>query len=43
MLALADCKKLSRKPTRNECRVYYCDECQAWHLTSKRLKEDGDS
>ena len=20
---------------RRECRMYYCDECKAWHLTSK--------
>ena len=43
MMALADCRKLSKKPTRNECRIYYCEECHAWHLTSKRLKEDRDN
>ena len=21
---------------RKECRMYYCDECQSWHLTSQK-------
>jgi hypothetical protein len=24
-----------RKEGRRECRVYYCDNCRCWHLTSK--------
>jgi hypothetical protein len=24
---------------RKECRTYYCDTCNCWHLTSKEYKE----
>ena len=24
---------------RRECREYYCEECQAWHLTSQKKQE----
>lgn len=23
---------------RNECRIYFCGECDGWHLTSKKRK-----
>lgn len=42
---LAKCKKrkldertaqrIVAKPTREECRMYFCAECRAWHVTSK--------
>lgn len=36
LFALSQTQKVGRyKPLRNECRVYYCKECQAYHLTSK--------
>lgn len=34
MFALASCRS-ARKGTRMERRMYYCDKCEAWHLTSK--------
>lgn len=27
--------KKSSKQYRKECRKYYCDRCNSWHLTSK--------
>jgi len=27
----------SSKNYRKECRTYYCEKCNAWHLTSKEL------
>lgn len=37
-MALISCwKKVYRKAdwSRREKRIYYCNECKAWHLTSK--------
>jgi hypothetical protein len=31
--------KKSSKQYRKECRMYYCDKCNAWHLTSKETNE----
>lgn len=28
-------KKADKKP----CRTYYCNECEAWHLTSQTTKQ----
>lgn len=38
MIALASCQKSGRfgNSKRNECRLYYCDICKSYHLTSKR-------
>ena len=37
MFALSQCKRVGRsKGKRNECRFYFCDECKAYHLTSKK-------
>lgn len=34
--ALNYIKKYEKKRQyRKECRAYYCDDCMAWHLTSK--------
>lgn len=33
-IALKKVKK-SSKNYRKECRTYYCEKCNAWHLTSK--------
>ena len=34
MFALSQCKRKS-KGKRQEKRIYYCNICKAWHLTSK--------
>lgn len=37
MFALSQCKKFGNFISkRNECRIYYCKECSAYHLTSKK-------
>ena len=38
MLALASCKH-SRKGKRREHRIYYCEICKCYHLTSKNKKK----
>lgn len=36
MFALSQTKKNGNyNPLRNEKRMYFCSECNAWHLTSK--------
>lgn len=36
LFALSQAQKVGKyNPLRNECRVYYCKECQAYRLTSK--------
>lgn len=37
MIALADCTKRSAKSHHMENRIYYCQECHAWHLTSGKF------
>lgn len=32
MFALAKCKN-NKKGKRQETRIYYCEECNCWHLT----------
>jgi len=39
MFALAKCKN-NKKGKRQETRIYYCEECNCWHLT-KINKYDG--
>ena len=37
MFALSQCKRVGNyNPLRNECRVYYCNECKSYHLTSEK-------
>lgn len=36
LLALADTSR-SASGKREETRVYHCDKCHGWHLTSKQL------
>ena len=37
MIALAGTDFASnRNSKRHECRMYFCDSCRAWHLTSRR-------
>ena len=37
MFALSQTKRVGNfKGKRNECRSYYCNECNAYHLTSKK-------
>lgn len=36
MLALAEAQ---RRPQRGETRIYYCDRCRAWHLTSQARRQ----
>lgn len=37
MLVVANATKVSQKShNRKEKRTYYCDECKAWHTTSKK-------
>lgn len=33
--ALNHCKKHRNKQYRKECRYYFCDECNSYHLTSE--------
>lgn len=40
-LAIKKAKK-SSKQYRKECRNYYCEECNAWHLTSKEEFVEGE-
>ena len=35
MFILAECIK-SKNHKRREIRAYFCNECHAWHLTSKK-------
>lgn len=36
MFALSQTRKLGKThPERNKCRIYWCKECKAYHLTSK--------
>ena len=36
LFALSQCKRVGNyKSHRNECRVYFCNECKGYHLTSK--------
>lgn len=35
MFALSQCKN-GKKGNRRECRFYFCNECNAYHLTSKK-------
>lgn len=35
MFALSQCRARYRKGNRQEKRIYFCDKCKAWHLTSK--------
>jgi hypothetical protein len=41
MLALASCRH-DKKGKRQEHRIYYCDICECYHLTSKKFKKDKD-
>lgn len=37
MFALSQTKRVGKyNPLRNECRIYYCEKCKAYHLTSKK-------
>lgn len=39
MIAVANAfraRKHSHYTHRKECRYYWCEKCQAWHLTSKK-------
>ena len=37
MFALSQCRRVGNyKGKRDECAYYYCEECKAYHLTSKR-------
>lgn len=37
MFALSQCKRVGNyKSKRDECAIYFCNECNAYHLTSKR-------
>lgn len=37
MFALSQCKYFGNfKSKRNECRIYFCQECKCYHLTSKK-------
>lgn len=38
MLIIANAQKATQKDfSRNETRYYFCDECKAYHTTSKKL------
>lgn len=38
MFALSQCKRVgSYNATRNEIRLYYCEKCKCYHLTSKSI------
>lgn len=43
MFALQDCIRRSNigQKRRMETRYYWCDECKAYHLTSKNERKDG--
>ena len=37
MFALSQCRRVGKhKSNRDECAYYFCKECNAYHLTSKR-------
>ena len=42
MFALSQTKYCGKfNPKRNEKRIYFCNKCKAWHLTSQeKLKEN---
>lgn len=36
MFALSQCRRVGKtKSKRNECRIYFCNKCKCYHLTSK--------
>lgn len=39
MIALSMCKRGGAGWKRRELRMYYCSKCNAWHLTSRKLKD----
>lgn len=40
MFALSQTKRVGKfNPIRNECRIYYCPICKAYHLTSMKSYE----
>lgn len=40
MFALSQTKRRGNyQPLRNEKRIYYCENCKAWHLTSQNKQE----
>ena len=37
MFALSQCKRVGNyNSSRNEYRIYYCEECKSYHLTSNK-------
>lgn len=38
LFALSQCRARNKKGNRQEKRIYYCDMCHTWHLTSKSYK-----
>lgn len=38
MFALSECKFLKKRGNRNrkEIKIYFCDKCNSYHLTSKK-------
>lgn len=36
LFALSQCLRQNAKGNRHECRVYFCNKCNSYHLTSKK-------
>lgn len=39
MFALSQCRRYTKVTEKLESRVYYCNKCKMWHLTSKRYEK----
>lgn len=36
MFALSQCRRYTKVTEKLESRVYYCERCKSWHLTSQK-------